>query len=743
MAALHATGGGARPPRLLLSRRVDSGGIGGGIGGGVRAPRTPPPTLLASVPPMLLGGGGGAGGGGAVLGLPALHLTPHAAPSPALLLAAARVARHRAAAAAAAAAGAGAGARLHHPSNHHHYHHGPAPPRVASTPAPSAQALVGAGEVDDDGEPRPREEGDGVAAATTTAAAGTGAATAAAAAASSACAYSTSSSGSSAPPPTPDPHQQQLDAAAAAAAAAASAQARSATPSTQRRGDDGEQPDDADAGNEDDEGGEGSELHAVNTAIRANALIFLAKLAVALASSSAAMFAEAVHSLVDVANQTLLRIGILKARRAPTEAHPLGFSRDQFIWPLISAVGIFCCGAGVSLVHGVAGLFEPARELGDLTASYAVLAVSLALESHSLLVALRTLQARAKRHGLPLMQYLRTGADPAATAVMMEDGAAVAGLLIAGGCLALCQLTGSTVWDSGGSVAVALLLGGVAVTLIQRNRLFLIGRAMPAESERRVLRYLESDPVIRRVRNARSEELGVRTYRFYSELSFDGGEMARRCLDRVGRRRLFGALAAAAAARDAARMDAIMTAYSAAVVSATGAEVDRLERQISALVPGIKHVDLETDREAAAGPIVVVGGGPGEGDGAPAAAAALSSADDDGDVYGGARLVLLEASSSPQAGGGGGDGRAGSGGGGDEAAEARAWLDQQLAPDGSLDARRARPSLSAAAYRELEHRMAAAELEQQQQQQAGGGGGGDGAFVADALKSAEGEFKRG
>lgn len=33
-----------------------------------------------------------------------------------------------------------------------------------------------------------------------------------------------------------------------------------------------------------------------------------------------------------------------------------------------------------------------------------------------------------------------TGADPAAVAVMMEDGAAVAGLFIAGGCLALCQV---------------------------------------------------------------------------------------------------------------------------------------------------------------------------------------------------------------------------------------------------------------------------------------------------------------
>lgn len=62
----------------------------------------------------------------------------------------------------------------------------------------------------------------------------------------------------------------------------------------------------------------------------------------------------------------LLRVGIMKAQKEPTQMHPYGYARDQFIWPLISAVGIFCCGAGVSFVHGVTGLFEAHRELGDL-----------------------------------------------------------------------------------------------------------------------------------------------------------------------------------------------------------------------------------------------------------------------------------------------------------------------------------------------------------------------------------------
>lgn len=78
-----------------------------------------------------------------------------------------------------------------------------------------------------------------------------------------------------------------------------------------------------------------------------------------------AMMAEAVHSLVDIANQMLLRVGLNKSQKRPNEVHPYGYARDQFIWPLISAVGIFCCGAGISMIHGIQGLFE-ARELGDL-----------------------------------------------------------------------------------------------------------------------------------------------------------------------------------------------------------------------------------------------------------------------------------------------------------------------------------------------------------------------------------------
>ncbi|WIA35381.1 hypothetical protein OEZ86_003830 [Tetradesmus obliquus] len=389
---------------------------------------------------------------------------------------------------------------------------------------------------------------------------------------------------------------------------------------------------------DDDMDGPEGELHAVETAIRANALIFAAKLAVFFVSNSSAMLAEAVHSLVDIANQLLLRVGIMKAQKQPNEQHPYGYARDQFIWPLISAVGIFCCGAGVSFVHGVTGLLEAHREIGDLYWNFVVLGVSGVLESHSLMVAVNTLRRRAAhqgmsllayvktgadpaavavmmedgaavaglfiaggclalcQQGMSLLAYVKTGADPAAVAVMMEDGAAVAGLFIAGGCLALCQATGAVYWDAIGSIAVSALLGVVAVTLIQRNRKWLIGKSMPKAQEDTILDHLANDRVIRQVSNIKSEELGVRQYRFQADIAFDGEELARRALDRCGRTRLFKALDAAVRRHDPHALDALLMQFAAVIVSTTGAEVDRLEREIMRLVPGTRWVDLETDR---------------------------------------------------------------------------------------------------------------------------------------------------
>ena len=252
------------------------------------------------------------------------------------------------------------------------------------------------------------------------------------------------------------------------------------------------------------------ELHTVTVAISANAAIFVAKMAAWAATGSAAMLAEGIHSAVDTFNQALLRVGVVRSRRAPTAAHPYGYMKDKFVWSLVSACGIFCLGAGANVMHGLQALGDSAHGPAPSHLGWAlsVLGVSALVEGYSLAVAVRSVAAGAAAAGLPFREYVARGVDPTSVAVMLEDGAAVAGLGIAAVATLATAATGSGVPDACGSLAVGLLMGVTAVFLIGQNRSLLIGRAMHPVDMQRVLNHLARDPVVRAVFDAKSEEIG-------------------------------------------------------------------------------------------------------------------------------------------------------------------------------------------------------------------------------------------
>lgn len=339
-----------------------------------------------------------------------------------------------------------------------------------------------------------------------------------------------------------------------------------------------------------------NELHTLNVAIGVNIVIFAAKLAVHMVTGSSAMLAEALHSIADVLNQMLLRIGVLKARKGPTEMHPYGFARDRFVWSLISAVGIFFLGAGASFIHGVHTLSEHSIDLQHMGWSYLVLGMSAVLEGYSLWVATKFVIAGAKARRMDLLQYIRSGKDPTTVAVMMEDGGAVMGLAIAAACTALAHATGNPVWDAAGSILVGCLLGAIATFLVQKNRQLLIGRSMSARDVQAVQDLLKADPVVAYVTDTKTEEIGPQIYRFKAEVAWNGEALVQRYLDRCGRARLMDQLRQASLRNDGAAVESLIRAYGRDIISAVGAEVDRIEAEIQQLNPGVVYVDLETDR---------------------------------------------------------------------------------------------------------------------------------------------------
>ncbi|KAL8458849.1 hypothetical protein ACS0TY_036380 [Phlomoides rotata] len=327
-------------------------------------------------------------------------------------------------------------------------------------------------------------------------------------------------------------------------------------------------------------------------ALWCNFLVFSLKFGVWLSTSSHVMLAEVVHSAADFANQALLAYGLSSSRRAPDALHPYGYSKERFVWSLISAVGIFCLGSGATIVHGVQNLWT---SLPPEHIEYAALVLggSFLIEGASLLVAIQAVRKGAAAEGMSVRDYVWRGHDPTSVAVMTEDGAAVAGLVIAAASLVAVNATGNAIYDPVGSIIVGNLLGMVAIFLIQRNRHALIGRAIDDNDMHRVLHFLKNDPVVDAVYDCKSEVIGPGFFRFKAEIDFNGVVLVQNYLSRTGREEWAKQFREASKGKDDSALLKIMSNYGEEVVTALGSEVDRLEKEIQEIVPGIRHVDIE------------------------------------------------------------------------------------------------------------------------------------------------------
>jgi cation diffusion facilitator family transporter len=224
-----------------------------------------------------------------------------------------------------------------------------------------------------------------------------------------------------------------------------------------------------------------------------------AKSAAAAVSGSASMLAEAAHSWADTGNEVFLLIANRRSARPADRRHPLGHGREAYVWSLLAAIGLFVVGASVSIWHGITELIGGAEAEGrDYTLAYAVLAISFVLESISFLQAFRQLRKEAVRLERDLLTHALETSDPTVRAVFAEDAAALIGILIATAGIAMHEVTGVAAWDAIGSILVGVLLGVVAVLLIDRNRRFLTGE--PGSPNLQRLQQLDDVAAVRYLR---------------------------------------------------------------------------------------------------------------------------------------------------------------------------------------------------------------------------------------------------
>ncbi len=212
----------------------------------------------------------------------------------------------------------------------------------------------------------------------------------------------------------------------------------------------------------------------VVAALAANAAIAVAKFAAAAWTGSAAMLAEAIHSLADTANQGLLLHGIRRAARPPDARHPFGYAKELYFWAFVVAILLFSLGAGVAIYEGIDKLRHP-HPVTDPLINYAVLGVAIVFEVISTVVAVREFDKQ--RQGSGILAALRTSKDPALFTVLLENLAGLAGLVVALAGIAASHRLGWSQGDAIASIAIGLILGLVAAVMAIETKGLLIGEA--------------------------------------------------------------------------------------------------------------------------------------------------------------------------------------------------------------------------------------------------------------------------
>ncbi|HEU5269632.1 MAG TPA: cation diffusion facilitator family transporter [Jatrophihabitans sp.] len=243
------------------------------------------------------------------------------------------------------------------------------------------------------------------------------------------------------------------------------------------------------------QGSEESTLTVV-LALVANLGVALLKLAAGLISGSGALLSEAAHSAGDSSTELLLLTALRRSERPADRVHPFGYGKERYFWSLIAAVTILVSGAAFSIYQGLVTIFGQQGEHGRLWINYPVLALAAILEAISFRQAIRQAKGAAHRGRRSVQSYLRDPDDPTVKSVVLEDSAALIGLLLAGVGVGLHQLTGNAVYDGIASLAIGLLLVFAAFALAQSCKGLLIGKQADPRMLQEISRRVEAEPEI-------------------------------------------------------------------------------------------------------------------------------------------------------------------------------------------------------------------------------------------------------
>lgn len=250
----------------------------------------------------------------------------------------------------------------------------------------------------------------------------------------------------------------------------------------------------------------GGSKTAIYGAIIANMLIAIMKFVAAFFTGSSAMLSEGIHSLIDSGNGMLLLLGIKKSKKEPDEKHPFGYGMEVYFWAFVVAIFIFSLGGGIAIYEGIEQILH--RELPNASMvkwNYGVLISAIVFEGISFIIALKHFR---KANPKGFVSSISRSKDAATFAVVIEDSAAMAGLVIALLGVFLTDITENALFDGIASVSIGVLLVSVALFLARETKGLLIGESAVEKDIDLVKSIIQPYPAILDHSNIQTMHLG-------------------------------------------------------------------------------------------------------------------------------------------------------------------------------------------------------------------------------------------
>jgi cation diffusion facilitator family transporter len=277
---------------------------------------------------------------------------------------------------------------------------------------------------------------------------------------------------------------------------------------------------------------------AVVAALLANLGIALTKVLAWALTGSSSMLAEAIHSFADCGNQGLLLVGGRRSRRAPTRQHPFGYARERYIYAFLVSIVLFSVGGLFALYEAYHKYHEVhTGEPNDLLTSswwwvpIVVLLAAVVMESLSLRTAVR--ESNRSRGGLSWVAFVRRAKSPELPVVLLEDVAALTGLVFALVGVSLTLLTDNGYWDVAGTAAIGLLLVAVAVILGIETKSLLLGESAALGDQRDIEAAIVASDDGLEIINLRTMQLGPGSVLVACKIAVEPSDVAADIVDHI------------------------------------------------------------------------------------------------------------------------------------------------------------------------------------------------------------------